>query len=174
MGTFEEVHLGLSQSEAVENSKIFLERERAVKGAGCPLTEDYFVILKLLAKKDIRGAAAKLSETNPLAGITSRCAPEIYNETKVYNRKAQCISLRAIERFCADRIRIDPVKEKNVSARRKTKVAVIGSGPTGLTAAAFLSREGFAVTVIDSAAYPGGSCASFYPEFRLPGRARPF
>ena len=134
------------------------------------MTEDYFAVLKLLAKKDFRGAAFKLWETNPLAGITARCAPEIYNETQVFNRQAQRVSLRAIERFCADKIKGDFLKGTESSSQRKLKVAVIGSGLAGLMAAAFLIRQGFAVTVVDSASFLGGSCSSFYPEFRLPGR----
>jgi glutamate synthase (NADPH/NADH) small chain len=168
MGTFQEVHLGLSQAEAVEDARLFLERERAVKGQGCPLTGDFFPILKLLAKKDIRGAALKLLESNPLAGVTSRCSPEMYQETQVYNRKARRISLRLIERFCADSARVDMLKPADFAARRKLKVAVIGSGPAGLMAAAFLVRQGFGVTIFDSAAFAGGSLGSFYPEFRLP------
>ena len=162
--------MGLSQAEAVENSRIFLERERAVKGQACPLTEDFFAVLKLMAKKDVQGAALKLFESNPLAAITARCAPEIYNGTEVYNRQAQRVSLRAIERFCADRMKGDPDNEKDPFSRRKPKVAVIGSGPAGLMASAFLSRQGFAVTVVDSESFEGGSCASCYPEFRLPRR----
>ncbi len=167
MGTFEEVRLGLSQAEAIENARIFLERERAVKGQGCPLTADIFPILKLLAQKDVRGAALKLFEADPLAAVTSRLAPEFFNETQVYNRKAARISLRAIQRFLADRFSgTRPIDAAGIS--RKAKVAVIGSGPVGLMTALFLGREGYAVTVFESSSFPGGSLAAFYPEFRLP------
>lgn len=166
MGTFEEVHLGLSKAEAVESARIFLERERAVKGAGCPLTEDYFSVLRLLAQNDVRGAALKLYETNPLPEVTSRLAPEIYIETQVYNRKALRVSLRAIELFLADKVKIESVERP-----LKPRLAVIGSGLAGLTAAAFLTRQGVAVTLIEALPFPGGSLKSHFPEFRLPSKA---
>lgn len=163
MGTFEEVRLGLGKAEAIEDARIFLERERAVKGMPCPLTGDYFSVLKLLAAKDVRGAALKLLETNPLPGVTSRLAPEFYVETQVYNRKALRVSLRGIERFLADKAKPEPI-----ALSGRSKVAVIGSGLAGLTAASFLLRQGVAVTVFESQPFPGGSLRSYYPEFRLP------
>ena len=163
MGTFEEVHLGLSKAEALEDARIFLDRERVVKGAGCPLTPDYFPVLKLLALKDVRGAALKLLETNPLPAVTSRLAADFYLETQVFNRKALRVSLRAIERFLSDKARVEPVVRSS-----RLKVAVIGSGPAGLTAAALLNRAGIAVTVIEAQPFPGGSLRNFFPEFRFP------
>lgn len=165
MGTFEEVHLGLSKSEAVENAKIFLERERAVKGVSCPLTEDYFSVLKLLAANKIREAAVKLIESNPLPGITSRLAPEFFVETQVFNRKGERISLRAIERFLSEKVHR---RSQSFHGTRQLKVAIIGAGLSGLTAAAFLNRLGYVVTILESSSCLGGSLASVYPEFRLP------
>ncbi|MBF0387487.1 MAG: FAD-dependent oxidoreductase [Candidatus Omnitrophica bacterium] len=165
VGTFAEVHLGLSKSEAVENARIFLERERAVKGAGCPLTEDFFAVLKLLAVNDVRGAAQKLYASNPLAAVTARLAPEFFVETQVFNRKAARVSLRALERFLADRF--SSLVKPDVKTGRY-KAAVIGSGPAGLMAAAFLVRQGIAVTVFESAPFLGGSLRCYIPEFRLP------
>ena len=99
----------MNKAEAVENARIFLERESAVRGAGCPLTPDIFPILKLLVRKDISGAAAKLFESDPLAAVTARLAPEFFVETQVYNRRAERVSLRAIQRFLADRGRVGPL-----------------------------------------------------------------
>ncbi len=178
MGTFEEVHLGLSKAEAVEDARLFLERERVVKGAGCPLTGDFFSVLKLLAANDVRGAAVKLHEINPLAALTSRLAPEFFVETQVYNRRALRISLRAIERFLADRFSVVRTGKGTLDGAASVegrlsrhRVAVIGSGPAGLMAAAFLTRQGVAVTVVDSSPFAGGSLRCVIPEFRLPAAA---
>lgn len=141
-----------------------------MKGSPCPLTPEYFAVLKLLASNNVREAALKLFDTNPLPAVTSRLAPEFYLETQVYNRKAERISLRAIERFLADHLKPEKHVIHGSAARSKLKIAVIGSGPAGLTAAAFLSRQGYGVTVVDSSVSAGGSLSSLYPVFRLPGK----
>ncbi|MBF0570089.1 MAG: FAD-dependent oxidoreductase [Candidatus Omnitrophica bacterium] len=167
--TFEEVHLGLTRGEAIENAKIFLERESSVKGLPCPLGTDHFAVLRLLAKGDLAGAHAKLLETNPLPGVTGRLVPEPFDGVQAYNRKGERVSLRAIERFLADAVR--PSRPPEVAHRAKQKVAVVGSGLAGLTAASVLSRAGHPVTVFESSHVLGGTAAYAYGEFVLPEKA---
>ncbi|MBF0122066.1 MAG: FAD-dependent oxidoreductase [Candidatus Omnitrophica bacterium] len=167
--TFEEVRLGLKKGEAIENAKIFLERERSVKGSGCPLGTSYFDVLRLLAKGDCSGAYEKLLETNPLPGITGRVASDPYEVTQVYNRQGQRISLRGIERFLDDMI---PAGKADLSSRRgRQKIAIVGSGVSGLSAASWLVRAGHSVTVLESAHVLGGSLSYAYGEFSIPERA---
>ena len=80
------------------------------------------------------------------------------------------VSLRAIERFLADKVKIEH-SGPSVAASARSKVAVIGSGLAGLMAAAFLAAQGFSVTVIESQPFLGGSLRNFFPEFRLPSMA---
>ena len=158
----------MTRGEAIENAKIYLERERSVKGDGCPLGTDIFAVLRPLAKGDVASAFEKLLETNPLPGVTGRLAPEMYPETQVFNKKGERISLRAIERFLADHIRVRKPVER--SLRLKQKIVIVGSGPTGLSAAFRFARQGYQVTVLESSHVLGGSLSYLYPEFRLPVR----
>jgi glutamate synthase (NADPH/NADH) small chain len=158
----------LTRNEAIENARIYLERERSVKGEGCPLGTDIFAVLRLLAKNDVAAAFEKLLETNPLPGVTGRLAPEMYAETQVFNKKGERISLRALERFLADHTKVrKPVERSN---KLKQKVVIVGSGPTGLSAAALFTRHGYQVTVLESSHVLGGSLGYLYPQFRLPSR----
>jgi len=158
----------LTRGEAIENAKIYLERERSVKGDGCPLGTDIFAVLRPLAKNDVGAAFEKLLETNPLPGITGRLAPEMYAETQVFNKKGNRISLRAIERFLADNSNIRKPAER--APKLKQKIVIIGSGPTGLSAASRFIRHGYQVTVLESSHVLGGSLSYLYPVFRLPAR----
>jgi glutamate synthase (NADPH) small chain len=167
--TFEEIYLGLTRNEAIENARIYLERENSVKGPGCPLGTDFFAVLRPLAKGDLVAAFEKLVETNPLPGVTGRLAPEVFPETQVYNKKGERISLRTIERFLADHTRVRKTAERPLKARQK--IVIVGSGVTGLSAALRLIRRGYRVVVLESSHVLGGSLSYLYPEFRLPSRA---
>ncbi len=165
MGSFKEIHLGLTRKAAVDDARTFLERERALKGSACTLGTDHLAVLRLLVKKDLTGAFEKLVDTNPFAAITGRLCAEPYAETQVFNRQSERISVRAIERFLADHVKVKPPVS---SPRLKQKVAVIGSGPSGLMAAWELSKKGYRVSVFDQARIAGGSLAFGWPEFLLP------
>lgn len=166
--TFKEARLGLSKGEALEDAKIFLERERSVKGEGCPLGTDFFAVMRAVAKNDLAAAYEKLLEADPFPAVTGRIAPDPYPETQVFNRKSQKISLRAIACFVADQVR---VKKASAQPRSRQKVAVVGSGPAGLAAASGLARLGFRVTVFESSHVLGGTLSYCYPLFRLPEKA---
>jgi glutamate synthase (NADPH/NADH) small chain len=139
-----------------------------VKGEGCPLGTDIFAVLRPLAKGDVVAAFEKLLETNPLPGVTGRLAPEMYAETQVFNKKGERISLRAVERFLADHTKVRKSVER--SQKLKQKLVIVGSGPTGLSAASRFIRHGYQVTVLESSHVLGGSLSYLYPEFRLPAR----
>jgi glutamate synthase (NADPH/NADH) small chain len=166
--TFEEVYLGLTRNEAIENARIYLERENSVKGQGCPLGTDFFAVLRPLAKGDAASALEKLLETNPLPGVTGRLAPEVYVETQAYNKKGERISLRSIERFLSDSARVRKTAERPLKS--KQKIVIVGSGPTGMSAAFRIIRRGYHVVVLESSHVLGGSLSYLYPEFRLPSK----
>lgn len=184
MGSFKEVVLGLNSRDAVENAKIYLERERALKGQPCPLGTDHMGVVRLVARGQMVPALELLLASNPLPEATGRLCPEIFEETLCQNRKGERVSLRAMERFLADHYKIkDPLpsagKIRNSlplvgrvreGGGSRAKVAVIGSGPAGLSAAWTLVKAGYGVTVFESAAYLGGTLSYGYGEFQFPSR----
>lgn len=139
-----------------------------MKGEGCPLGTAYFDILRLVAKGDFAAACERLWETNPLPGVTGRLAPEVYGATQVYNRRGERISLRGIERFLDDQGIFSKTPRSEKPSRQR--VAVVGSGVSGLTAAFWFARCGYSVTVFESAHVLGGSLGYAYGEFSLPER----
>ena len=141
-----------------------LERSGSQKGDPCPLGTDIFAVLRHVAAGDFSSAYGLLLATNPLPAVTGRLCPEVFVETQVFNRKSECVSWRAIERFIGDHARAP----RPPAVRQRQKVAVIGSGPAGLTAAFYLRRQGFRVTVFEASHVPGGSLGYAYPPFRLP------
>lgn len=163
--SFKEVVLGLGRAEAVENAKIYLERERALKGRPCPLGTDHPAVLRLVAKGDRQGALALLLKTNPFPEVTGRLCPEIFEETLCQNRRGDRVSLRAIERYLADNVAL---KQISSLGSRKTKVAVIGSGPAGLSAAWTLAGLGYSPTVYEAAPFPGGTFGYRFGPVQLP------
>ena len=162
---FSEVAVGLNKKQAVDHAKIYLERESSLQGQGCPLGTEAFSFLKLLAKGNVDGALEVIHQHNPMPGITGRFADEPFAETDVRNRDNERISLRALERFAADNGRAKVLSRGKKAGER---IAIFGSGPSGLTAAAFLVQKNFDVHVYESYHQAGGSLRYGISEFRLP------
>jgi glutamate synthase (NADPH/NADH) small chain len=165
---FKEVVLGLSPSDAVENARIYLERERALKGQPCPLGTDHLALVRLVARGTPAAMAQALElllKTNALPEVTGRLCAEVFEETLCQNRKGERVSLRAIERFLVEHYKV-PAGSLSSDASRP-KVAVIGSGPSGLCAAWALLQGGYRVTVFDSASCIGGTLSYGHAEFEF-------
>lgn len=110
-----------------------------------------------------------LLTTNGIPEITGRLAPEVFEETLCQNRRGDRISLRAIERFLADHHKPSAIQE--AGKKNLGKVAVIGSGPSGLSAAWALLCRGYGVSVFEAATWVGGELAYGWGEFALPSTA---
>ena len=144
-----------------------MEREGSVSGSPCPLQTDTFGFLRYLAKGDIQKALDKIRDENPFPGVTGRLGEDPFEETQVFDRSGARISLRALERFVADHGSIKGFS-KNQRLLENHKIAVIGSGPTGLTASAILAKHGYPVTIFESLHLAGGVLRYVLPEFRMP------
>jgi glutamate synthase (NADPH/NADH) small chain len=168
---FDEVPYGYTPEEAVIEAQRCLLCKRPTCIDGCPVHIDIVGFLELTAKGDFRAAINLIKESDALPAITGRVCPQ---ETQceqvcVMARKYQPVAIGRVERFLADWEAAQgdmPVPE--LAPPSSKKVAVVGSGPAGLTVAADLARLGHQVTIFEALHEAGGVLVYGIPEFRLP------
>jgi glutamate synthase (NADPH) small chain len=168
---FSEVPLGYSPDEALGEASRCLQCKKPLCVTGCPVNVKIPQFIKLVVEGDFAAAARKIKETNALPAVCGRvCPQEEQCELKcILGKKGAAIAVGHLERFAADwerennRIEIPEVKPKNGK-----KVAIVGSGPAGLTCAGELVKEGFDVTIFEALHEAGGVLVYGIPEFRLP------
>jgi len=168
---FTEVSLGMTEELALKEAERCLECKNPVCMEGCPVSVNILDFIRLILKKDYVGAVNKIRETNYLPSICGRVCPQESQCEAVctMGKKHPPVSIGKLERFVADFEReaglfIPPT----LPERRKETVAVVGSGPAGLTCAAELAKLGYGVTVFDALHAVGGVLRYGIPEFRLP------
>ncbi|HHZ19533.1 MAG TPA: NADPH-dependent glutamate synthase [Firmicutes bacterium] len=170
-GNFQEVALGFSEQQARSEAERCLNCKRPLCVEGCPVEVPIPAFIARIKAGDFPGAVEKIKEKNSLPAICGRvCPQETQCESRcVLGRKGEPVAIGALERFAADWSREHTgAKPPAIRAQRAQKVAVIGSGPAGLTAAADLALLGYQVTVFESLHAPGGVLRYGIPEFRLP------
>ncbi|MDD4939726.1 MAG: NADPH-dependent glutamate synthase [Candidatus Omnitrophica bacterium] len=175
---FFEVALGFTKEEALEEAKRCLECKNPLCVKGCPVEVNIPAFIKLIKEGKQEEALEKIKEKNNLPAVCGRvCPQEDQCEARcVLNKKQAAINIGALERYAADyglaASRLPLVVSKNGPAtndqRPATKIAVVGSGPAGLTCAADLAKMGYRVTLFESLHLPGGVLTYGIPEFRLP------
>ena len=166
---FFEVALGFTKEVAEKEASRCLQCKNAPCSKGCPVGIDIPAFIKLIKEGKDKEALAKIKERNNLPAVCGRvCPQEEQCEAKcVLNSKNIPINIGALERYAADSGATELVaKPKN--SLRGHKVAVVGSGPAGLTCAADLAKMGYQVTVFESLHLAGGVLSYGIPEFRLP------
>jgi glutamate synthase (NADPH) small chain len=168
---FLEVSFGFDEDRAVLESQRCLECKEPYCTDGCPVGIDIRGFVTLVLQKDYVGAVQKIREANYLPAICGRvCPQESQCESLcVMGKKLTPVAIGKLERFVADyemkhQLFTPPV----VTERREEKVAVVGSGPSGLTCAAELAKMGYRVTVFEALHAVGGVLRYGIPEFRLP------
>ncbi|NLO73312.1 MAG: NADPH-dependent glutamate synthase [candidate division WS1 bacterium] len=168
---FSEVPLGYTPEQAQAEASRCLRCRKPQCVAGCPVAVDIPGFLALAAEGKFTEAANKIMETNVLPAVCGRVCPQ---ETQcealcVLGKKGEPIAVGRIERFVADwqreRGEYQPPERPSPSGKR---VAIVGSGPAGLTAAADLAKRGHEVTVFEALHEMGGVLVYGIPEFRLP------
>ncbi len=167
---FEEVDLGLTPDEAVAEAERCLQCKKPLCVKGCPVGIDIPGFVHQVAEGNFPAAARSLKDQNMLPAICGRVCPQ---ETQcegvcVLGNKETPIRIGALERFVADWERQNNPTLPDVARPTGKRVAVVGSGPAGLTAAADLARAGHAVTIFESLHEAGGVLAYGIPAFRLP------
>jgi len=175
---FNEVALGYTEEQAIAEAKRCIQCKKPTCIAGCPVEIDIPAFIDLIANGKFDKANEKLKETNSLPAICGRVCPQEDQCEKVcvFSKKNEPIAIGRLERFAADRvIRSEPPLilpltkgEMSRSDRGGEKVAVVGSGPAGLTCAGDLAKMGYAVTMFESLHQTGGVLSYGIPEFRLP------
>ena len=168
---FNEVNLGFTAELAKLEASRCLQCKNPKCVEGCPVGVDIKKFLELVEQGDFLAAAAVMRDSNSLPALTGRvCPQETQCEGKcIRGVKGEPVAVGHIERFVADYERAagEPSKVEIAPPTHK-KVAVVGSGPAGLTAAADLARMGYDVTIFEAFHSPGGVLVYGIPEFRLP------
>ncbi|MBE0427519.1 MAG: NADPH-dependent glutamate synthase [Nitrospirae bacterium] len=168
---FMEVPYGYTPNEAVEEASRCLSCLRPACRNGCPVEVDIPSFIKLIKEGKFIEAAWKVKEKNALPAVCGRvCPQEIQCESLcILGKKGEPVAIGNLERFVADyeasEGEIQTPEKPKVTGR---KVAIIGSGPGGLTCAADLIKSGHQVTLFEALHKPGGVLVYGIPEFRLP------
>ena len=167
---FFEVPLGLPEDVAVEEARRCLQCKKPSCVKGCPVEIDIPGFINLLGEGRFDEAIAKIKEKNSLPAICGRVCPQEDQCEKecVLGKKGQPIAIGYLERFLADYEREKGVTTPPLPRPIPKKVAVIGSGPAGLTCAGELAKMGYQVTIFEALHAPGGVLVYGIPEFRLP------
>ena len=168
---FNEVALGYTKERALREASRCLACKKSPCIAGCPVDIDIPGFIALMRQGDFIGAIHKIKEKNSLPAICGRvCPQEVQCEAScVLSKKGQPIAVGRLERFVADyEFQQGDIRVPKNPRPTGKKVAVIGAGPAGLTAASDLIQMGHSVTVFEALHRAGGVLVYGIPEFRLP------
>lgn len=168
---FEEVPFGYSPEEAVIEAGRCMQCKKPLCVQACPVGVDIPGFITLIQKQDFDGAIKKIWEKNSLPAVCGRvCPQEIQCEGMcILGKKGEPVAIGNLERFAADTARqAGNIELPEKAAPTGKKIAVVGSGPSGLTVAGDLILKGHEVTVFEAFHNPGGVLVYGIPEFRLP------
>jgi glutamate synthase (NADPH/NADH) small chain len=167
---FSEVALGYTEDEAILEASRCLQCSNPGCVKGCPVGVNIPGFIERIVSSDFASAISIIKENNYLPAICGRvCPQENQCEKKcTMGIKYEPLAIGRLERFVADYERAHGIRIPVTSNSNGKKVAVVGSGPAGLTAAAYLAKDGYQVTIFEALHEPGGVLVYGIPEFRLP------
>jgi len=168
---FDEVPFGLSRKAAIKEAERCLQCKKPSCVAGCPVEVDIPGFIKLLKEGEFAKSIRKVWERNALPAVCGRVCPQEIQceEVCIVAKKGVPVAIGNLERFVADHERMHGKGELPPKAEPTgKKIAVVGSGPSGLTVAGDLILKGHDVTIFEAFHSPGGVLVYGIPEFRLP------
>jgi len=167
---FEEVALGYSAEIAVEEAKRCLNCKNRPCVAGCPVNIQIPEFISKVKEGNFEEAYKIISETSSLPAVCGRvCPQETQCEAKcTVGIRFEPVGIGRLERFVADYHNANATEKASAPAANGHKVAIVGSGPSGLTCAGDLAKKGYKVTVYEALHTAGGVLVYGIPEFRLP------
>ena len=167
---FLEVALGYTEEQALDEAARCLNCKNHPCVSGCPVQVKIPEFIKKITEKDYEGAYQVIHETSSLPAVCGRvCPQETQCESKcIRGIKGEPVGIGRLERFVADWNRENADEMPEMIATNGHRVAVIGSGPSGLACASDLAKLGYDVTVYEHFHKAGGVLAYGIPEFRLP------
>jgi len=169
VNNFDEVALGYSEEEALLEASRCLQCPKPRCVEGCPVGIDIPAFISLIRERRYREAYRKIKEKDSLPAITGRVCPQENQceKTCVLARTGEPIAIGRLERFVADYC-VEDTQNIEKDPPNGKRVAVVGSGPAGLTVSADLAKLGYSVTLFEALHLPGGVLAYGIPDFRLP------
>jgi len=168
---FNEVTLGYTPELAQAEAERCLQCKTAPCRKGCPVEIDIPAFIKQIKDGDLESAIAKINEANGLPAVCGRVCPQEEQCEKycVLAKKGESVAIGRLERYAADTARAKGQTITSLEyAADAQKVAIVGSGPAGLSAASDLAKMGYKVTMFEALHLPGGVLMYGIPEFRLP------
>jgi glutamate synthase (NADPH/NADH) small chain len=167
---FNEVATGYTEEMAIEEAKRCLTCKTKPCMKGCPVNIQIPEFINLIAEGKFEQAYLKITETNSLPAICGRVCPQ-ESQCEMYcvrGKKGEPVAIGRLERFAADWFMANREPKTSKVKKNGIKVAVVGSGPAGLTCAGDLAKMGYDVTIFEAFHTPGGVLTYGIPEFRLP------
>ena len=167
---FDEVCLGYNEEEAVAEASRCLNCKNPMCMQGCPVSINIPGFIEQVKNRDFAKAYEIISDSSSLPAVCGRvCPQESQCEGKcIRGIKGEAVSIGKLERFFSDWATANGIKPSVNSEKKGKKVAVIGSGPAGLTCAGDLAKMGYDVTIFEALHQAGGVLVYGIPEFRLP------
>jgi len=168
---FKEVPLGYTQEQAIYEAQRCLQCKNPKCVPGCPAEINIPKFIEKIVEEDFAGAYLEILKTDDLPAMTGRVCPqeEQCQQVCILEKQGKPIAIGRLERFVADWARENKIHGKLPRiSKKEQKVAVVGSGPAGLTCAADLAKLGYEVTIFEALHQPGGVLVYGIPEFRLP------
>ena len=167
---FDEVALGYTYEMAVEEAKRCMNCKNKPCRSACPVSIDIPAFIERIVNEDMEGAYEIISQSSSLPAVCGRvCPQERQCESKcIRGLKGESVGIGRLERFVADYHREHSKEKPKMPVSNGHRVAIVGSGPSGLAAAGDLAKMGYKVTVYEALHLAGGVLVYGIPEFRLP------